>query len=143
MTPSSAISNPRTRHKILLVEDEPFVREATRNILRSAGYDVEVAADALEALQLYASIAAAVDLVMTDMVLPGRSGCELCRDLQRATPGLAVLLTSGYGEMEGAQESSETASFYLAKPYTRAGLVAKIEEIFASRQPCCHTARAG
>jgi DNA-binding response OmpR family regulator len=143
MTRSSAISDPRTRHRILLVEDEPFVREATRSILRSAGYEVEVAADALEAMQLYPSIAASVDLVMTDMVLPGRSGRELCRDLQRVTPGLAVLLTSGYGEMEAACESLEAGTYYLAKPYSRTVLVAKIEEILSSRQPCCHAARAG
>jgi two-component system cell cycle sensor histidine kinase/response regulator CckA len=143
MTRCSASSNPGRRHRILLVEDEPFVREATCNIIRSAGYEVEVAADALEALQLYSAIASSVDLVMTDIVLPGRSGLELCRDLWHTSPGLAVLLTSGYGEMEAPKGSSDTAAYYLAKPYSRASLVAKIEEIFSSRQSCSRSARAG
>jgi DNA-binding response OmpR family regulator len=133
MTRFSSSSAPRSRRKILLVEDEPFVREATCSILRSAGYEVQPAADALEAMQLYPQIAGSLDLVMTDMVLPGRSGRDLCRDLRRVAPGLAILLTSGYGEVEALNEPSEMGSFYLPKPYSRATLVAKIEEIFAGR----------
>ena len=67
---------------------------------------------------------------MTDMVLPGRSGKELCRDLRSVAPEVVILLNSG--EAEPAADPLEPGIYYLAKPYTRKTLVEKIEEIFVA-----------
>ncbi len=98
-TSRASQSVPRT---ILLVEDEPFVREATRNILESAGFEVLPAEDASAALKVYEEAKGTINLVMTDMVLPGRTGEQLGEDLRQRSPNLKVLITSGYSNTEYA-----------------------------------------
>jgi DNA-binding response OmpR family regulator len=117
------------RRTILLVEDEPFVREATSRILQSAGFEVFPAADALEAMHVYDQLGRRADLLMTDVGLPGRSGRQLGQDVRSLSPGIAILLTSGYGEAGTEADSLEARTYYLAKPYTRGSLVEKIEQI--------------
>lgn len=90
-----ASPEPR-RRTILLVEHEPFVRDATGSILKRAGFEVLAAEDAREAMKMYEDCHCHVDLVITDMVLPGRSGRQLGQDLRRQSPDLAILVTSGY-----------------------------------------------
>jgi FixJ family two-component response regulator len=124
--------NDRPRRRtILLVEDEPFVREATCNILRHAGFEVLCAEDAQKATQIYEECNRAIDLVMTDMVLPGRSGQQLGEDLRKHSPEVAVLVTSGYGNAEYELEAPESHTYFLAKPYSRRTLLDKIEKILA------------
>jgi two-component system, cell cycle sensor histidine kinase and response regulator CckA len=122
----------RPRRTILLVEDEPFVRDATSHILQSAGFEVFPAADALEAMHVYDQIGRKADLLMTDVVLPGRSGHQLGQDLRSLSPAIAILLTSGYGEAGSDLESPDPRTYYLAKPYTRKSLVEKIEQILVA-----------
>ena len=116
---------------ILLVEDEPFVRDATRRILQTAGFQVLSAADAQEALATYEHAEGNIDLLMTDIVLPGRSGTELVQDLRLRSSATEVLLTSGYGE-SGIQ-CEESGAHFLPKPYSRQLLLEKIAEIFNAR----------
>ena len=120
------------RRRILLVEDEPFVREATCSILQNAGFEVLPAEDARQALKVYEECGHSVDLVMTDMVLPGRTGQQLGQDVRKRSPEVAVLVTSGYGEAEYETEVPEAHTYFLAKPYSRRALVEKIETILAS-----------
>jgi len=115
---------------VLLVEDEPFVREATRSILESVGFEVLSAADADAAIKTYEESTQPIDLVMTDMILPGRTGRELGEDLRQRSPNLKVLVTSGYSQAEYATDEPQSRTYFLAKPYSRRGLVAKIQEIF-------------
>jgi two-component system cell cycle sensor histidine kinase/response regulator CckA len=125
-----AIAKERSgRRRILLVEDEPFVREATCSILQNAGFEVLPAENASEAMKVYEECGRRVDLVMTDMVLPGRTGQQLGQDLRQRSPEVAVLVTSGYGEAAYETESPEAHTYFLAKPYSRRGLVEKIETI--------------
>src|ERR1700687_6311992 len=74
------------RRTLLLVEDEPFVRESTCGILKSAGFEVLPAEDAQEAMNVYEECKQGIDLVMTDMVLPGRPGEQLGQDLREHSP---------------------------------------------------------
>ena len=70
-----ALANDQPRRPtILLVEDEPFVREATCGILQSAGFEVLLAEDVQDAMQIYEECKRGIDLVITDMVLPGGTG---------------------------------------------------------------------
>ena len=123
-------SNDRPwRRTILLVEDEPFVRQATCSILQHAGFDVLPTEDAQEATMVYENCKRRIDLVMTDMVLPGRSGEQLGQDLRRHSPEVVVLVTSGYDHPDYERETSESHTYFLAKPYSRKTLVEKIEKI--------------
>ena len=114
------------------MEDEPFVREATCCLLRSAGFEVLPTADAEEAMKAYGQSERKIDLLMSDVGLPGRNGYQLGQDLRSVSPGIPVLLTSGYGETGYETESLEARTYYLPKPYSRAQLVEKIEQILGS-----------
>jgi DNA-binding NtrC family response regulator len=127
--PCTYTSEQCRQRTVLLVEDEPFVREATRSILERAGFEVLLAEDAADAMQVYEGFQRHIDLVVTDMILPGRTGQELGHDLRQHSPLVKVLVTSGYGNAEYATEDPESQTYFLAKPYSRRGLVEKIEEI--------------
>jgi CheY-like chemotaxis protein len=134
---------------ILLVEDDPFVREATCSILESAGFKVLPAPDADAALHLYEQVGVTIDqainraidrtidlkidreidLVMTDMILPGRTGEQLAQELRRRSPNLKVLITSGYTNNDQLVEERQPNTYFLAKPYSRSDLVGKIAKI--------------
>ncbi|MGB8011041.1 MAG: response regulator [Terriglobales bacterium] len=120
------------RRTILLVEDEPFVREATCTILQHESFEVLLAADAPDALKVYEQHPRPIDLVMADMVLPGRSGQQLGQDLQLRSPRLAILLTSGHVNPEYDTEAPESRTYFLAKPYSRRTLMEKIEKILSA-----------
>jgi DNA-binding NtrC family response regulator len=125
--------NDRPRRRtILLVEDEPFVREATCSILEHAGFEVLPTENAREATRVYEECKRGIDLVMTDMVLPGRSGQQLGQDLREHSPEVVVLVTSGYGNAEYETEAPESRTYFLAKPYSRRTLLEKIEKILAT-----------
>ena len=128
-----ANNNDRLRRRtILLVEDEPFVREATCSILESAGFEVLAVEDAQDAMKVYQERRWATDLVMTDMVLPGRTGLQLGQDLREHSPEVVLLVTSGYGNPEYEPEAPESRTYFLAKPYSRRTLVDKIEKILGT-----------
>ena len=129
LQPWACTNEPNGQRRILLVEDEPFVRAATCSILQGAGFEVLPAEDACEAMKVYEECGQRVDLLMTDMVLPGRTGQQLGRDVRELSPGVAVLVTSGYGAAVDEIESPETNMYFLAKPYSRRALVEKIETI--------------
>jgi CheY-like chemotaxis protein len=133
LQPAAYAKERSGRRRILLVEDEPFVREATCSILQNAGFEVLPAEDASEAIKMYEECTQIIDLVMTDMVLPGRTGWQLGQALRARCPEIAVLVTSGYGEAAFETESPEAHTYFLAKPYSRRGLIEKIETIFDTR----------
>jgi DNA-binding response OmpR family regulator len=128
--PSAYANDRRARRTILLVEDEPFVREATRTILEHAGFEVLPAVDTRDAMKVYEERSRGIDLVMTDLVLPGGTGQQLGRDLRQRSPGIVLLMTSGYTN-QNEMEVPEARIYFLAKPYSRRTLVEKIEKILA------------
>jgi len=105
---------------ILLVEDDPSVRRLLTLMLQGSGYRVFSAGSGDEALALVESGALAVDAVLSDYVLPGISGVELCAALRRRFPTLRVLLMTGHAEIPpaGAVGLPEGAEL-LGKPFTR------------------------
>jgi DNA-binding NtrC family response regulator len=128
MTPQPSPSTSRLprQRTILLVEDEPFVRDATGSILERAGFTVLSSADAQQATHLYQTCPQGGDLLMTDVVLPGKTGQQLGQDLRQHSSELAVLLTSGYSGPEYEVESPELRTYFLPKPYSRQSLLEKI-----------------
>ena len=104
---------------ILLVEDEDAVRELVRELIESDGYRVLEAANADAALEDWKEHAAEIDLLFTDMVMPGSAnGLELARQLLALKPGLRVIYTSGYSsDLFGGDVPLEDGVNYLPKPY--------------------------
>jgi len=131
------------RGTILLVEDEPFVREATCLLLERAGFEVLAAEDASEAMKVYEQSNSGIDLVMTDMILPGRSGEELGEDVRRRSPEVSVLVTSGYSDAEREVEAPARRTYFLAKPYSRVALLDKLEKILAAAPLARAASQAG
>ncbi|HSZ61284.1 MAG TPA: response regulator [Terriglobales bacterium] len=126
------------RRIILLVEDEPFVREATCGILESAGFEVLPAEDAPQALKIYDECQQyhyprQIALVMTDMILPSGTGQHLAEDLRQRSHNQAVLVTSGYPNPDFETESQESHLYFLPKPYSKRTLCEKINQILAPK----------
>jgi two-component system cell cycle sensor histidine kinase/response regulator CckA len=136
--PTARENDCRKHPTILLVEDDSFVQDATRSILEHAGFSVLACGDAINAIRTYERCDHPIDLVMTDMVLPGRDGRQLGEDLRRRSPQLQVLVTSGYGNAEFETEDPANGKYFLAKPYSRKNLIEKIESIldqYSSQHP--------
>jgi CheY-like chemotaxis protein len=123
---------PRGSETILLVEDEKGVRELAREYLRTCGYQVVEAEDGHTALELAAMHAGSIDLLMTDVVMPGISGKELAERVKSQRPGIKVLYMSGYTDQSVVKHGIlETDAVLLQKPFTMATLALKLREIFS------------
>jgi DNA-binding response OmpR family regulator len=118
---------------ILLVEDEPFVREVTCEILRSAGYCVVTARNASEGASVYYACRGAVNLLLTDVVLPGETGRTLAGRLRRRDPGLKVLLVSGYTEQMVLSHRMQEE--LLEKPFSSEVLLRRVKELLSCGKP--------
>jgi CheY-like chemotaxis protein len=118
---------------ILLVEDEAPVRAAARRILERAGYTVLEAASGPEALRLCAEHSqggAQVDLLLTDMVMPDMSGCELAARLRERHAAVAAVFMSGYTEDTVLRQGIvEAGAVFIQKPFTPQALTQKVAEV--------------
>jgi CheY-like chemotaxis protein len=117
------------KETILLAEDEAFVRKATSEALESAGYRVVVAGSAAQALEANRNCGEQVDLLLSDLVMPGISGHELANELLVLCPNLRVLLMSGYAEQLALCQLSSYGRKYLAKPFSIPALLRRVREV--------------
>jgi PAS domain S-box-containing protein len=115
--------------RVLLVEDEPRVRAVVSRALAGEGYDVLVARSAEEALALTADPEPKIDLLVTDVVMPGMSGRALARSLRAARPWLRVLLISGYPAGEVDAEVGADVDAFLQKPFEPSALMRRVREL--------------
>jgi CheY-like chemotaxis protein len=132
---------------ILLVEDEEFVRNVTQEVLEMEGFKVLVACNGREALELARKEGASLELLLTDVVLPGMNGRELAGHITDLCPGLKVMFMSGYADNAVLRNDIAVSSWmYLQKPFTLDDLIAKVHEALDVRLPSllpqCATARA-
>ncbi len=118
-------AHARGDETVLMVDDEPSVRVLMQRVLRSLGYDVLVASDGREALEVAARHTGRVHLLLTDLVMPEMGGLELAEALKRTRPETKVLLCSGY-----ASDPELVANNYalLPKPYTPSILAQRVRE---------------
>jgi len=116
---ASQPASPRgVQETVLLVEDEPILRELVRKILEPQGYEVIEASSGREALGLWKDIKERVSLLLTDMVMPeGMSGGELANRLSEDKPSLKVLFTSGYSADSVGHYHELHDTIFLSKPY--------------------------
>ncbi len=122
----------RGAETILLVEDEAPVREVTTVQLDALGYRVLACPTGEAALATARAHQGPLDLLVTDLVMPGMSGQELARRMAEAWPSLKVLFTSGYGEdVAGRQGALDPGAHFLEKPYTLQALARRVRETLA------------
>jgi PAS domain S-box-containing protein len=121
-----------TKGTILLVEDETNVREFAAAVLQQEGYTLLQAKSAESALEVWQWHSTKVDLLLTDVVLPGElSGIDLGSALQEERPNLKVLLTTGYGRESLPKSAGGRPLFVLSKPYTPRTLLQAVGESLA------------
>jgi signal transduction histidine kinase/CheY-like chemotaxis protein len=150
-TPQEAVQAPQGRGdgKILLVEDDDAVRHMAREFLKIAGYEVVEAGSAADAVEWMEANEGAVDLVLTDVVMPGMKGRELIEQLMKLRPGLKVLYMSAYTEDDAISIGIlSPGTAFIEKPFSPDELARKVREVLGARssvpgdQPLRHSAQA-
>lgn len=118
---------PRGSETILVVEDDKTLRDLVVKLLQDGGYRVVEAKDAEEALRIMAVSQPEIDLLLTDVIMPGTSGAELVRQAEEGHPKLRSLFMSGYtGDLVGRQGVLMQEASFLEKPFTKRSLLVKV-----------------
>jgi two-component system cell cycle sensor histidine kinase/response regulator CckA len=118
---------------ILLVDDEDGIRMVAGRILQQLGYQVLPAESGLRALEIYRQEGDRIDLVILDMLMPGKGGAETFQELMGIDPGVRVLLSSGYSlDGEAQHTMAAGARGFIQKPYRLAVLSHKVAEIIGA-----------
>jgi PAS domain S-box-containing protein len=135
--PAEAVPRvPRGNERILVVEDEEAVRGLAERVLLSAGYEVFSAGSPDAALRLATEQGNGFELLLTDVVLPDRSGTALYRDLAKSRPALRVLYMSGYTDESVLQlRRPEAGVAFLPKPFTPEQLLRKVRDVLEEPAP--------
>jgi two-component system, cell cycle sensor histidine kinase and response regulator CckA len=126
-------NHPMLGASVLVVDDDEDVRGLVHDILESRGYGVTEAADGEQALELCANPGVHVDLVLSDVMMPGVGGMELAQRLAATRPGIKVLLMSGCVPGPVADWIAQTATQCLPKPFVPSALVRTIEGALATQ----------
>lgn len=114
---------------ILLVEDESIVREVTREVLVHAGYSVLECATPVQALEVAARYPGPIDLLLTDVVMPGMNGADLAIRLQSLQPDMVTVFMSGYAQKDVMQKIKGSSAIHIQKPFTIDGLLSQIGKV--------------
>jgi two-component system, cell cycle sensor histidine kinase and response regulator CckA len=124
---------PRGTETILLAEDEQDVRELAREFLESAGYKVMQAANGQEAIRIASQNPDTIDLLVTDMVMPGMTGQQLAGRLQQERGPLAVIYMSGYSEHAATEAAHSLPNArLLTKPFSRNAILRAVREVLGA-----------
>jgi PAS domain S-box-containing protein len=129
--PTERVERPVERNStegVLLAEDEETIRSLVGEVLTRSGYKVFAAPNGEEAIRLLAKHVGEIDLLLTDVVMPGMGGPDLARAAARLSPNLRVLYTSGYAsEPDEAFEDPDVA--FIGKPFSPKELVSKVRDV--------------
>jgi signal transduction histidine kinase/ActR/RegA family two-component response regulator len=131
---------PQLAATVLVVDDEPMVRDVAQIVLEKAGCTVLTAQDAVDAIALYSVRHEKIDIVLLDLMMPGLNGEEAFRELARINPEVHVLLSSGYTEEEATRCFGTMAlAGFIQKPYRAADLITKIAGLVQRRNAAKHS----
>jgi len=138
---ASEIAEPaKGTETILLVEDEPEVRSVVERMLQQNGYTVIASENGGAALELSRGPGFDIDLLLTDMVMPGISGREVAQAILSTHPDVAVLIMSGYNdETVERQGSPLPGASFIGKPFTMVQLMSQVRDILDARRPALRT----
>ena len=129
-----APAQPGTGQVVLVVEDEPALREVTRRTLAENGYQVVAAASGAEALSVLTSRPEHVDLLLTDVIMPKMQGKELATKVLALRPGTPVVFMSGYTQgLLDTQGVPEPGIHLIEKPFSEATLLTKLHQVLRER----------
>ena len=118
------------KQTVLVVEDEEMVRGLICEVLRREGYRVLACGDPSEGIETCERYGQGIDLLLTDVVMPGMNGPEMASRIQKTLPQLRVVFMSGYTERGLAQNAELNCSFeYLQKPFTLKSLTEKLAKV--------------
>ena len=123
------VRGPRGHERILLCEDEAAVRDLVAKVLGRAGYSVVTATNPAEALVLIADRESPVELLLTDVVMPGMSGPDLARRASDLRPDLRVILMSGYALDSADRDAVGSHASFLAKPFSPTDLTRTVRDV--------------
>ena len=131
----AAAALPRGTETVLLVEDEEGVRNLAKEYLESCGYKVLVAEDGNAAIELVSKHSGPIDLVMTDIVMPGISGSDLAKRVESLRPDIRVVYMSGYTDQAIIHHGILSSDvLLLQKPFTMSTLAHKLREALATKR---------
>jgi CheY-like chemotaxis protein len=119
---------------ILVVEDEKSVRDLARNVLADRGYTVMAVETGIQGEDLLRTHTGKIDLILTDVVMPGLSGKELAKRVAEIRPGTKILFMSGYTADELLDEQSVGEFHFLQKPFSPSVLAQKVRFILDDRE---------
>ena len=129
-TPKRQVIEERTPATILLAEDEDEVRSLLRDVLEMQGHTVLEANGPVQGVEVAAAYPGTIDLLLTDVVMPGGTGRDLAREIVARRPETKVLYMSGYPDAGGSPQGVlEPGVPFLSKPFTRDVLLAKVHEL--------------
>jgi signal transduction histidine kinase/CheY-like chemotaxis protein len=118
---------------VLLVEDEPGVRMAAGLLLRARGYDLIVAENGTEAIAMFEKHRAKIQVVLTDLVMPGPSGLEVARTIRELAPRVGIVFMSGYADEPAVERFvAEHGARFVRKPFSADDLTAAIGQVLAA-----------
>lgn len=127
---------PEGSETILLVEDEPAIRQLMRRMLEARGYAVLEARNGEEAIGVAEQHRGSIHLVVTDVVMPRMNGFELAEQLTRTQPDLRVLYVSGHADHPAVRQGLRDSRHpFLLKPYTQEVLARSIREVLDAPLP--------
>jgi CheY-like chemotaxis protein len=133
-TPAPAITEPVRAETILVVEDEAGIRGRVRRILSRQNYTVIEASNGRQALEIAREHPGAIDMLLTDVVMPEMGGFDLAQEVLKKRPNTKVLFISGYTGLAGFDPSQlPPGSGFLQEPFTLNALLAKAREVFAQK----------
>jgi CheY-like chemotaxis protein len=128
--PHEEADPPLGSETILVVEDDTTLRRLAAKLLQDGGYHVLEAKDADDALGIMADRESEIDLLLTDVVLPGSNGAELAKQAKASRPQLRSLFMSGYtGDLVGRQGVPMEQSHFLEKPFRKRSLLTKVYSV--------------
>ena len=121
---------PERQRVVLLIDDQSGLRRLVSRMLTRNGFGVIEAGGAKHGLEIIQRAAGAIDLVITDVVMPGMSGLDLAADLTRAHPALKVLYMSGYVDSIAMQVIGERSpEAVLLKPFSEEDLLGRVNHL--------------
>ncbi|HEV3042109.1 MAG TPA: response regulator [Candidatus Angelobacter sp.] len=130
----AAIMMPSSIGTVLLVEDEEGIREVTAMLLSHLKYSVICAACAADAIEKFRKHQGSVDVLLTDVVMPGMNGLKLAETLAAMDPDLKIIIMSGYPGKDGSEETNVP---FLQKPFTSEKLAKAMHEVMDNKAREC------
>lgn len=115
------------KQKVLIVDDEVAIQELIRFNLEQSGFETEVAGDGIAALEMYESYRP--DLIVLDLMLPGKDGYDVCKEIRRTSNVPIIMLTAKETELERVLGLELGADDYITKPFSPLELVARIKAV--------------